>query len=99
MMKRKSTKPKHTGGAPAPSSKPKTIAVTVRAPLGEFRDGEQAPKTMVAAFDENDAPLGFAPVERGVANLANAPRKTSYEHTTNQNRQNSSRHRHSSAWQ
>ena len=25
---------------------------------------------MVAAFDEDDAPLGFAPVERGVAKLS-----------------------------
>jgi len=68
-MERRSTKPKHTGEAPASRGTPKTIAVTVRAPLGEFHDGERAPRTMIAAFDEDDSPLDFAPVERGVAKL------------------------------
>lgn len=67
-MKRKSTKPKQDVGPP-PSSQPKTIVVTVRAPLGAFHNGERAPKTMVAAFDDDDAPLDFALVEHGVAKL------------------------------
>lgn len=67
-MKRKTTKPKHA--APAPSGKPRTITLTIHAPLVEVHDGERAPATMVAAFDEDDAPLGFSPVERGVAKLS-----------------------------
>jgi hypothetical protein len=69
-MKRKYTKPKHAAGAPTTVGKPRMITVTVRAPVGELPDGERAPRTMVGAFNGDDAPLGFATVERGVAKLA-----------------------------
>ena len=69
-MKRKAPKSKHSP-APTTGGKVRTIALTIRAPLeGHPHEGDQPPQTMVAVFDENDTPLGFAPVERGVAKLA-----------------------------
>lgn len=53
-----------------PAGKPEVLTVLIHAPLEGVPDGEHAPKTIVAAFDGDNSPLGYAPVERGVAKLA-----------------------------
>jgi hypothetical protein len=63
-------KHEHKPGEAAQKDKTRAVTVTVTAPSKGLREGEHAPKTMVALFGEDDAPLGFAPVERGVAKFA-----------------------------
>lgn len=70
MTAREKAKPKHAEETPTTNGKTKAITVTVQAPLDKQGLETAAVKTMVAAFDEDDTPLGFAPVERGVAQLA-----------------------------
>jgi hypothetical protein len=65
----KKTTPTKPDQPEPPGGRRRTITVTVRAPLSGLHGGERGPATMVAAFDDDDAVLAFAPAERGVAKL------------------------------
>lgn len=69
-MNRKSTRQHQTAkAATAQPAKSRLLNLTIHAPVKGVPKGDHAFKTMVAAFDEEDQPLGFAPVERGIAKL------------------------------
>jgi hypothetical protein len=70
MTEREKAKPEHAGGTLTTDGKTKAIPVKVRAPLEKKGRETTEVRTMVAAFDEDDTPLGYAPVEGGVAQLA-----------------------------
>jgi hypothetical protein len=45
------------------------LTVAIHAPVKGVPPAQRGPKTIVAAFDEDDSPLGYGPVESGVAKL------------------------------
>ncbi len=68
-MNRKPKTDKTTAKTTRKPTRPRNVTLTVDAPIKAALEGERVVQTLVAVFDENDMPLGFAPVEDGMAKL------------------------------